>query len=87
MKTQTLFIITDSNSDSNGGKDSSIKQITPSAGLYIVPGIEGVTLSGSLKNHIMNKVIRHPRAARGSQIKKNKTDIHKAIKANFHPSG
>jgi hypothetical protein len=35
----------------------------------------------------MNKVIRHPRAARGSQIKKNKTDIHKAIKANFHPSG
>ena len=87
MKTQTLFIITGSNPDSNGGKDSSIKQITPSAGLYTAPDTEGVTLSGSLKNQIINKVIRQPRIAIGSQIKKKKVDINKEIKANFQPSG
>ena len=48
-----------------GGRVFSILQITPSAGEIIPFSDEGVSLSGSLKNHKTKIVKRKPRIPRG----------------------
>lgn len=78
---------TGSKPDSGGGKASSIKQITPSAGLNTALGMEGVTLSGSLKNQTTKKVKAYPRIANGIHRKESAMDAAKKMAANFQPSG
>jgi len=66
-----------------GGKVFSILQITPSAGEIMPSSDEGVSLSGSQKNHKTKIVKRKPIIPRGKKKKPKKEESKINIKKNL----